>query len=91
MLELRQGTRRVRMRMGPMRVHADEPLRESVQRILGRGRCTAQCELLGPAPLLRGDRAQSLLHSDGDDAGPTLAMRSSVQGEDASCASIDRY
>lgn len=91
-LELHQQNKIVSLRLpSSMRVSIDEHLTHGITATLDRanpGQST--CELIGPPKINIKSAPSELLHNDQLDTGRTLAMTSSVQGEE-NCASIDRY
>ncbi len=92
LIELHQKHKIVTLKLpSSMRVCIDEHLTHGIKATLNRhdeGR--ADCVLIGPAKVLGITSAPDVLHHESMDTGPTLAMASSVQGEEV-CASIDRY
>ena len=91
-LELHQQNKVVSLRLpSSMRVSIDEHLTHGITATLERANPgQSSCELIGPPKINIRSAPSELLHNDQLDTGPTLAMTSSVQGEET-CASIDRY
>jgi DNA polymerase III subunit alpha len=92
LIELHQQNKVVTLRLpSSMRVCVDEHLTHGILATLDRAAAgQAGCELIGPPKIIPDAAPQEVLHDDELDTGPTLAMTSSVQGEEV-CASIDRY
>lgn len=92
LIELHQQNKVVTLRLpSSMRVCVDEHLTHGITATLNRHEeGQAGCELIGPTKLNPNTAPREVLHSDELDTGPTLAMTSSVQGEEV-CASLDRY
>lgn len=92
LIELHQQNKVVTLRLpSSMRVCVDEHLTHGIVATLNRhAEGQAGCELIGPPKINPSVAPAGVLHSDELDTGPTLAMTSSVQGEEV-CASIDRY
>ena len=89
---LHQQNKVVTLRLpSSMRVCVDEHLTHGITATLNRhAEGQAGCELIGPPKINPNVAPSGVLHSDELDTGPTLAMTSSVQGEEV-CASLDRY
>ncbi len=92
LIELHQQNKIVTLRLpSSMRVCVDEHLTHGLTATLDRANNgQAHCELIGPPKINPNNAPKELLQNDELDQGPTLAMTSSVQGEEV-CASIDRY
>jgi DNA polymerase III subunit alpha len=90
-LELHQQGKVVTLRLNGLRISIDDHLTHGIIGTLNQARNGhATCELIGPPRINPNAAPKELLHNDQLDPGPTLAMSSSVQGEEV-CASIDRY
>jgi DNA polymerase-3 subunit alpha len=91
-LELHQQNTIATLRLpSSMRVCVDEHLTHGITATLERANPGQTAfELIGPPKINPKTASTDLLHNNQPDQGPTLAMTSSVQGEEL-CASIDRY
>jgi DNA polymerase-3 subunit alpha len=92
LIELHQHNKIVTLKLpSSMRVCVDEHLTHGITATLNRKNPgAARCELIGPPRINLRAAPKEIIHDEELDTGPTLAMTSSVQGEEV-CASIDRY